>query len=67
MTGAELRQAGETLYGRRWKAPLARRLHINPSTIWRYTKLEEIPERAAIAVRSFLENHKRMTYDSMGR
>jgi|SoimicMinimDraft_8_1059736.scaffolds.fasta_scaffold211789_1 hypothetical protein len=55
MTGAELELIGKELYGRRWKAPLALRLKINRITIWRYSKLQEIPERTAIAVKHIRE------------
>lgn len=55
MTPDEFVQAGVALYGKRWKAPLARALNIDPSMIWRYvTGAVEIPGPVAAAVRCFL-------------
>jgi hypothetical protein len=54
MTGAEFEQAAIKLYGRRWKAPLCRRLRLHYTTLWRYQRLNEVPESIAEAMRSYL-------------
>jgi hypothetical protein len=53
VTPKQLEQAGKHRYGKRWKAPLARELGINYSTLWRYvTRQLPIPRTVALAVLS---------------
>lgn len=57
MTPAELRRAGEKLYGKRWKAPLASAIRMNVVTIWRYSTGQlVIPFLVESAVRQLLIN-----------
>ena len=59
MSGKELQKAGEILFGPKWKARLARKLHIGRTTLWRYAQAENVPERAADAVQRLIEEEKR--------
>lgn len=55
MTPAQLARVGKSLYGNRWKAPLARALGKDVTTVWRYaTGQLEIPRLVEIALKSFL-------------
>jgi hypothetical protein len=36
MTPAELREIRQRLYGDRWQTALARRLKVDPRTVWRW-------------------------------
>lgn len=55
MTPEEFISAGETLYGKRWKAPLARALKIDASMVWRYaTGQLPVPGPVEAALRCFL-------------
>jgi hypothetical protein len=55
VNGRELKEAGEALFGKRWKAPLARELGIDPTTIWRYLKRDDVPKPIALAIMAMLE------------
>jgi hypothetical protein len=52
----EFVRAGEKLFGKRWKAPLARALGIDVSQIWRYAtgQTSPIPKPVELAVRYLL-------------
>lgn len=55
MTPSEFERAGIRLHGKRWKAPLARALRLDPSTIWRYvTGAQPIPTVVELAVKELL-------------
>lgn len=54
MTPAELEAAGQSLFGKRWKAPLARRLDVDASTIWRQLQKDRIDGPIAAAVECFV-------------
>jgi len=54
----ELKQAGEELFGKKWKAPLARKLGVHSTTIWRYLQANKVPNPEAMAIRLLL-NEKR--------
>lgn len=59
MSPEELERAGLTLYGARWKAPMARALGIDVSMVWRYvTGQVPIPGPVAAALRCFLRENK---------
>ena len=59
MTAAELIRAGERLYGPKWKAPLARALGVDASTLWRYLQEDRIPGPVAAAVSCWLLTRER--------
>ena len=54
MSAAEFIAAGEALYGRRWKASMARALGLDPATVWRYATGADIPGPVVAALRCFL-------------
>lgn len=55
MTPNAFGRAGKKLFGKKWKAPLARALDLDPATIWRYTTGDKvIPVVVALAVDSLL-------------
>lgn len=55
MTTADLRAAGEALYGPRWQRRLAREIAMNERTVRRYARGDlPIPERVALLVRMML-------------
>ena len=54
MSADEFVAAGEMLYGKRWKAPMARALGIDPATIWRYATGADIPGPVVAALRCFM-------------
>ena len=56
MKSEEFVSAGEKLFGRRWKAPLARALRLNVVTVWRYaTDQLEIPWLVESVVKQMLK------------
>lgn len=56
MTPAELRAAGEALYGSRWQAPLAREIGVSRSSVLRWAKGSwPMPSDAADRVRRLAE------------
>ena len=59
MDAAEFAALGEALYGRRWKAPLARALGLDPATIWRYATGADIPGPVVAALRCFARERER--------
>jgi hypothetical protein len=56
MTTAELAAAGESLYGARWRSPLARTLNLSERMIRYYERNErQIPERTAARIRQLAD------------
>lgn len=56
MTPAELRSAGEALYGARWQTALARELPVDPSTVRRWLSGRiTIPQSRAQSIRWLLQ------------
>lgn len=61
MTPEEFINAGERLYGKRWKTPLARALKIDVSMVWRYaTGQVKVPGPVEAALLCFIRelNHR---------
>ena len=59
MTPDQFILAGQRLHGKKfWKARLARDLGVNPATIHRMVKREQIPGPYEIAVKAMLENKR---------
>lgn len=54
MNAKELKKAGEALFGKRWKAPLARALNIHVTTLWRYLQRDKVPKPVALAIEAML-------------
>lgn len=59
MSADEFVATGEALYGRRWKAPMARALGLDPATVWRYATGADIPGPVVAALRCFLRERSR--------
>jgi len=56
MTTAELVAAGESLYGSRWRTPLAKAVNIGTRMLWYYERgLSPIPERCAERIRKLAD------------
>lgn len=58
MNAKQLKQAGEAIYGKRWKAPLARDLGLDPATLWRYLQKDDVPRTVELAIQSLLTRKK---------
>ena len=58
MSADEFVAAGEALYGKRWKAPMARALGLDPATVWRYATGADIPGPVVAALRCFLRERE---------
>lgn len=53
VTAEQFVTAGEGLFGKRWKAPMARELKIDVVTVWRYaTGRQPIPVLVELAIAS---------------
>ena len=59
MSADEFVATGEALHGKRWKAPLARSLGLDPATVWRYATGADIPGPVVAALRCFLREKAR--------
>jgi len=56
MTVAELVAAGESLYGSRWRTPLAKAVNIGTRMLWYYERGQRpIPERRAAQIRKLAD------------
>jgi hypothetical protein len=62
MKGEEIIRIGKRIYGRHhWRRDLALNLGLNPSTIWRLSRLEtDIKPMFEVAIRGLLEKHRQM-------
>lgn len=59
MTPADLRKAGEALYGPQWQSPLAHRLRVDARTVRRWLDgSRAISEPAAVAVELLLKHRR---------
>ena len=55
MTSAELKAAGERLFGRFWQTRLAEALDVDPSTVRRWVSgVVQVPGPVAVAVRGMV-------------
>jgi len=60
MSPSELIEAGERLYGPKWRKPLAEALGVDISTLRRWATAERaVPKVAAMAVELMLERQSR--------
>ena len=60
MSPSELIEAGERLYGSKWRKPLAEALGVDISTLRRWTTADRtMPKVAAMAVKLMLERKNR--------